>query len=181
MTFRCGNNFWTSTPNDLFFTVITGLRHKAQVVCGLQIRIAGSCSWQPEKSATEYCHAHIAMSLCYHSRDSPLLTKQDDTSAMTWRCLICHDIHHYFLSVVRKTPSVALYRLQNISTFPAYFITSAQHGSGVLWSICVSVCLSVRADISRTTWPIFTNFCGCYPWCSDWMKWCNFRAYVFAR
>ena len=37
-------------------------------------------------------------------------------------------------------------------------ITSLRYGSGILWRVCLCVCLSVRADISRITWPIFANF-----------------------
>ena len=34
----------------------------------------------------------------------------------------------------------------------------------VCLSVCVCVCLSVNDHISRTTRPIFTNFCACYLW-----------------
>jgi len=56
---------------------------------------------------------------------------------------------------------------------PVPIITPPPKGErGVLWwaclsvcvSLCVSVCLSVHDHASRTTRPIFTNFCACYLW-----------------
>ena len=44
-----------------------------------------------------------------------------------------------------------------------YIITPPRKGSGVLRSVCLSVCLSVREHVSGTAGPIFTKFCAQIP------------------
>jgi len=141
-------------------------RFHRQQILHLHSVIATKMSFTEINFAYDWMHTFCSLSIWLHAANvcyMRLLMKQVNSvdNDVIHDCQL--DSHFLYVRLWRsaKFDSKAVNCKSSL-----YYYFARGRGCEVLWWVCLSVCLSVREDISGTTRAIFTNFCGCClcPW-----------------